>query len=813
MNTELDYTIPAEEPVNPDSMNFKEYIQYKMKAVPGKNGRKTITAAQLAESLGMSTKVFQEILNGRRAGPDRRDFVIALCAELGLDGEETDDALRLFPPALRTLSKEDPRDRAILRVLNADFDEEISCAGLNRQLRRNNLPPLKIRYRTLASEEGRSGMIKNKINWAFRSEEERERYNYYTSLNYDDLTATVLALYTYGDQRITAFSLKDAYRAFAEDKPYPPNWDLEPPVIEGKLSGPGGQIGGGISGYTQAAPPGMAFDLDFSIEPEMCSYTSVDEDAEDIPLGADLDMDFMFNVDDDEPELSSAPGPAAPAHEARDTGLMFQHRSSGKMFRGKKAMYDPPKTDEYHALEEKPFRDTLRELTSTFRMTTSTASAGIILNQLRNGCAIDRGMVRIEEMLNYFRYRQPKPEKELFRISTELKDRENGNKLLYINVQGREEVKEQQNIVVVLDVSGSMGDNAEQTQAIVATIVSKLKTGDTFSLITYSDKDETVIDGLKVGDKTDIRRILEKLLGLEIDGCTYGSAGIETAYRIGRRNYIPDGNNQVILITDGDLNFGITDEGGLEKLIEEKKKDNLFLSVIGTGLDNYKDNKLEVLSKHGNGVYRVVNNLNDVKKSVRDEYASLVNIIAKDVKAQVEFNPEVVESFRLLGFENRELKHRDFTDDTVISEPFGSGGYGVALYELVMTPGVGTKTAENRYTRVVTTGSEELGVVRVRYKEPLAETSHEIEHVIAGTEENWTDNLLLAWVVYVCAEKLRDSVHVSARDEALALADFERLGMEVKVLNLDDLDKLREILTRSRELLGVRVSRNRGYRW
>jgi Ca-activated chloride channel family protein len=460
-------------------------------------------------------------------------------------------------------------------------------------------------------------------------------------------------------------------------------------------------------------------------------------------------------------------------------------------------------TDEYQAIEEKDFRNTMREFTSTFRMTTNTASVGILLNQLRRRRAIDKSMVRIEEMLNYFRYKEEKPRDEMFRISTELKDRENGSRLLYIHVQGKEEVREQQNITVLLDVSGSMSGNAEQTQAAVATVISKLKKGDTFSLVTYSNTDQVVLDGVTVTSGKDITCFVEKLLGLEIDGGTYGSAGIEKAYQIGKRNYRPGGNNQIILITDGDLNFGITSQGGLEKLIDEKKRDHLFLSVIGTGLENYKDNKLETLSKHGNGVYRVVNNLNDVKKSIRDEYASLVNVIAKDVKAQVEFNPERVESFRLLGFENRELRHEDFTDDTVISEPFGSGGYGVALYELRLREGAEEQVTENRYTRVVTTGSNELGTVKVRYKEPLEDVSHEIEQVIADTEERWTDNLLLAGVVYVCAEKLRDSKMIDARDEALALADFERLGTEIKVLNLDDLDKLREILRRSKEQLGV----------
>ena len=139
-------------------------------------------------------------------------------------------------------------------------------------------------------------------------------------------------------------------------------------------------------------------------------------------------------------------------------------------------------------------------------------------------------------------------EEEMFRISTELRDRENGNKLLYINVQGKEEVKEKQNIVVLLDVSGSMTGNVVQTQAAIATVISKLKKGDTFSLVTYSGEDEVVLDGVTVQSRAEITQILEKFLGLEVDGWTNGSAGIEKAYRIGKRNYRPGGNNQVILI-------------------------------------------------------------------------------------------------------------------------------------------------------------------------------------------------------------------------------------------------------------------------
>ena len=761
---------------NPDGLNFKSFILSKMKAVSGSDGRRTLTSAELSDALGLSTKVFQEILNGRRSGPDRRDLVIAICAELALDTDDTDEALRLFPEELRPLSGDDRRDRFIMDFLNAGFDSEISFAALNRQLRENDLPVLKTRYRNQSLDDGWRKHSMNKINWGLRSEEERQRYNYYTSLNYDDKTATVLALFTYGEEEIPRFRIQEAYEAFLNDKPYPPKPE---PEIRNESSY--GSFGGGTSLFNNGIN-GPALSPSPYVE---------------------LEDDGCMPFDPDE----AMTAPARPAlrrpEELCKPSLKLNKLGRRNLNALEKKYLSLGDTDEYNPIKEKNFRDSMRDFTSTFRMTTNTASAGILFNQLRSRRGIDRSMVRIEEILNYFLYRHAKPQDQMFRINTEIKDLESRNKLLYIHVQGKEEVREKQNIVVLLDVSGSMSGEAVQTQAAIATIVSKLKPGDTFSLVTYSSEDHVVIDGLPILAKDDITHILEKLLGLEISGGTYGSAGIEQAYAVGKRNYRPEGNNQVILITDGDLNFGITSQGGLERLIEEKKKDYLFLSVIGTGLMNFKDNKLETLSKHGNGVYRVVNNLNDVKKSIRDEYPSLINIIAKDVKAQVEFNPEMVESYRLLGFENRELNHEDFTNDKVISEPFGSGGYGIALYELRMQPGNAQQATENRYTRVVTTGSSELCTVRIRYKEPLEEVSHEIEHVVPDANEHYTDNLLLAHAVYIAAEKLRNSDKIEQRDEAIALMELENIGTELQVVNLDEIPKLKEILKRSKEHLRV----------
>ncbi len=419
-------------------------------------------------------------------------------------------------------------------------------------------------------------------------------------------------------------------------------------------------------------------------------------------------------------------------------------------------------TDSYENIEEKDSKSILTAPTSTFRMTTSNASMGIIFNQMRNGRSLDMSQIRIEELLNAFEFDAKPPVGEKFRISTELMPKGENKELLYINVQAAKEEKEHQNIVLLLDVSGSMCSNDEVTQEAIATIFSKLKVGDIISLVTYSDTDHTVIDGYTIKSDTDKELLMGVLMGIEIDGCTYGSAGIMTAYELGKKHYHDGWNNQIILITDGDLNFGLTGKHELKDLIEEKKKTGLFLSVVGTGLYNYKDDKLETLSKHGNGTYCVVNSLPDVDEFINKRYVSLTNIIAKDVKAQVEFNPRFVKSYRLLGYENRELAHEDFANDAVISEPYGSGGHGIALYEIERS--TGELETGLKYVRHTVVDSEELGTIRIRYKEPLGEESQEVEHVFYDMETGIA-NAKLAYLVYCIAERDRLSEKMDDDDK------------------------------------------------
>ncbi|MDO4870419.1 MAG: von Willebrand factor type A domain-containing protein [Bacillota bacterium] len=597
----------------------------------------------------------------------------------------------------------------------------------------------------------------NEIERMIKRNEREQFYDYYIGLGYDHKVAAVLALFTYGDGRSRAVSIDRLYDDICKGRA--DMREVSEAAAEARYT----------AGGVQAPRKLRAMSVNRVSEPEYASYDASCDEAADMCCCESAGMSEL----------------GIPRF-LRDEGFA---------------------TDEYEPIEEKDARSTAQESTSTFRMTTNTASAGVILNQLRNDRGIDQSMVRIEEMLNYFRYDSEIPKDDMFNITSELMDLSDDRKCLYINAQGREEVKDRQNIIILLDVSGSMCSNAEQTQAAIATIISKLGNGDKLSLVTYSNRDRVELDALTINGYEDRLRTLETLLSIQISGFTCGSRGIERAYEIGKKNYIEGGNNQVILITDGDLNFGITDKGGLEELIERKKKDNLFLSVIGTGLFNYKDDKLETISKHGNGVYRVVNNLADVKKSIDDEYASLVNIIAKDVKAQVEFNPEIVESYRLLGFENRELAREDFSNDKVISEPFGSGGHGVALYELKLKTDDAPVDSGLKYSKLVTTGSSELGTVKIRYKEPLEDVSHEMEKVLETAEASFTDNLRLAFIVYVCSEKLRGSDKIGPAEIDVAKQLYAELGDSIKEKNAADLYKLAGILDRTERELGVRKRR------
>lgn len=434
-------------------------------------------------------------------------------------------------------------------------------------------------------------------------------------------------------------------------------------------------------------------------------------------------------------------------------------------------------TDSYHQIVEQGFKETYSNPFSSFKMTTNNASIGILMNNLNNNRYIDKSMVRIEEVLNGINFNLKKPKDRKFNYVTRLCNKPNSNnKLFFVGVQAKDINLEDtyQNVTVLLDVSGSMSSQAEVTQAALVTLFMQLKEKDIISLVTYSSKDSVVFENKRIGKNITLLEFIDYLFDLKISGCTYGSKGIETAYEIASKNYKKDSINRVVLLTDGDLNFGINSNDGLQKLIEEKKKTGVFLTVIGTGLFNYKDDKLEVLSKYGNGNYCVVNNIFDISYNLKDRYTSMMFTIAKDVKAEVEFNPYFVKSYRLLGYENRGISHAEFKDDSVVSEPFGSGSYGVALYELEMNEPFGDISTDLKYSKVTVSDNENLCTIRVRYKELDASESSEQNFEIKYKESDLNTILYYAYSIFVLCEIFRDSEYVTREDFASIKEFVER---------------------------------------
>ena len=354
---------------------------------------------------------------------------------------------------------------------------------------------------------------------------------------------------------------------------------------------------------------------------------------------------------------------------------------------------DYPNTEEYSQWEEQGFNTVLKAPLSTFSADVDTASYSNLRRLINSGYRLDelpQGAARIEEMINYFSYDYKEPKgMDPFGVTTQISTCpwNDEAKLLMIGLK-TEDIDYSQappaNLVFLLDVSGSMysDDKLPLLQESFGLLAENLTKKDRVSIVTYAGDDRIVLDGVR-GDET--KKIKQALDSLQAGGSTYGSKGIETAYKLAEENFIEGGNNRVILATDGDLNVGLTSEVELEELISEKKESGIFLSVLGFGNGNIKDNKMETLADKGNGNYAFIDSLREANKVLVEEMSATLLTICKDVKFQVEFNPEVVESYRLLGYENRALAREDFNDDTKDAGEIGAGHSVTALYEIILS--------------------------------------------------------------------------------------------------------------------------------
>lgn len=348
--------------------------------------------------------------------------------------------------------------------------------------------------------------------------------------------------------------------------------------------------------------------------------------------------------------------------------------------------------EEYSKWREKGFSSVMVQPLSTFSADVDTASYSNLRRLIREGYDLEslpEGAARIEEMLNYFSYEYSDPKgMEPFGVTTQI-SRCPWNKeaeLLMIGLKTEDidySHAPASNLVFLLDVSGSMDepDKLPLLQESFGKLTENLTAKDRVSIVTYAAEDKTVLQGAR-GDER--KKIKNALNSLEAGGGTYGSKGIETAYALAEENFIEGGNNRIILATDGDLNIGMTSEEELGELITEKKESGIFLSVLGFGTGNIKDNKMETLADKGNGNYAYIDCLREAEKVLVEEMSATFLTVCKDVKFQVEFNPDVVEGYRLLGYENRALAAKDFDDDAKDGGEIGAGHSVTALYEIVL---------------------------------------------------------------------------------------------------------------------------------
>lgn len=435
-------------------------------------------------------------------------------------------------------------------------------------------------------------------------------------------------------------------------------------------------------------------------------------------------------------------------------------------------------TEEYNHYTENSFLSVAEHPLSTFSTDVDTASFTNIRRMIENKQEIFPDAVRTEEFINYFKYDYEFPDgDDKIAITTELSDCpwNDEAKLMQIGLQAKDvDVQDiDSNIVFLIDVSGSMADENKLplvTQAF-AMLAENLGENDRISIVTYAGRDTVELEGESGANYS---TIAQTLAGLTAGGSTAGAAGINTAYELAQKYFIEGGNNRVILATDGDLNVGLSSQEELTALIEEKRDAGIFLSVLGFGMGNYKDNKLEALADNGNGNYAYIDSVEEAERVLVTEMSGTMFTVAKDAKIQVEFNPANVSYYRLVGYENRLLEDQDFEDDTKDAGDVGAGQQVTALYEIIMTDASASDDSSGRTLKyqddVAYPAPEkideedldrELLTVSVRYKERDENESKLVDKPVLlasyVSADSMSDNMKLACAAAMFAKTLGNS--------------------------------------------------------
>lgn len=429
-------------------------------------------------------------------------------------------------------------------------------------------------------------------------------------------------------------------------------------------------------------------------------------------------------------------------------------RQQKELERLAKQPIEPVGREDYAHIEENDFTSPLSEPLSTFSIDVDKASYANTRRYLNSGSLPPAGAVRIEELVNYFHYDYRQPfSSQPFAFNTEVSSCpwNSDHQLVHVGLKGREIDRSEMpasNLVFLIDVSGSM-NNANKLPLLKKAfnmLVNNLNGQDRVAIVVYAGAAGVVLPSTSADQKG---KIMQALNQLSAGGSTAGGAGIQLAYQIARNHMIPDGNNRVILATDGDFNVGPSSESALIELIESKRKEGVFLSVLGFGTGNYQDRRMEQLADHGNGNYAYIDNLQEAQKVLVQEMGGTLHAIAKDVKIQIEFNPTYVKAYRLIGYENRTMAAQDFNDDTKDAGELGAGHTVTALYEIV--PHNANTPVANidplKYQQItpsnLSTGAE-LMTLKFRYKEPDGEVSKLLteavkvsDKTLSATSENY----------------------------------------------------------------------------
>ena len=452
-------------------------------------------------------------------------------------------------------------------------------------------------------------------------------------------------------------------------------------------------------------------------------------------------------------------------------------------------------TEEYKYIDENGWKVVSVSPFSTFAADVDTASYANLRRMINEGYTIPADAVRVEELINYFKYDYAAPTgSDPFSITTELAPCPWNDKtqLLLVGIKAKDidmSQRKPSNLVFLVDVSGSMNgaDRLGLVQDSFKMLTDELDENDRISLVTYASGDRVVFEGLSGANKKEITQKVEDLFA---SGGTNGSAGIQTAYEIAERYFIEGGNNRIILATDGDLNIGVTDTGSLTRLVQEKAKNGVELSVLGFGRGNISDERMEALADNGNGNYNYIDSINEAKKVLVDEMGGTLFTVAKDVKFQLEFNPATVKGYRQIGYENRAMAAEDFADDTKDGGEIGAGHNVTVLYEIALTDSEQElPEVDSKYSRVIADGNatDEYLTVNIRYKAPDRDTSTLIEKAVDGSvfSEKMSENMSWAAGVAQAGMLIRKSEYAGTSNMGDVI---ERLS-ELNVTREDDYRK------------------------